>query len=41
MREEQAFGTHLISLDFTLMAGLLYPGQQKRTMRRPEAKSGL
>jgi hypothetical protein len=40
-REKQAFGTHPISLDFTLVARLLCPGQEKRTMRKPEANSGL
>ena len=39
--EKQAFGTPSISLDSTLVAGSLCLGQEKRTMRKPEAKSGL
>jgi hypothetical protein len=40
-REEQTLGTLPISLDLTLITGSLCLANEKRTMRKPEAKSGL
>ncbi len=40
-REKRAFGTPSTSLDSTLVAGSLCPGQEERTMRKPLVKSGL
>ena len=39
--EKRAFGTPSILLDSTLVAASLCLRQQKRTMRKPETKSGL